>query len=156
MNARATRPPSYFTRLLADLDEVQADYAKVLSASAIRNIDPGPGFIGLPSWGWAESGAELEASRMALLRLVRGWEPRFGLLFPHPVPTVSKRPDEHLGRLERWLVRKPGDHGIPRHGKAAETIGADVAGSPRPRPAAPSRRVRRAARRRHQHPDRQP
>jgi hypothetical protein len=30
------------------------------------------------------------------------------------VPTVSKRLDEHLGRLERWLVRKPGDHGIPR------------------------------------------
>jgi hypothetical protein len=86
MNARATRPPSYFTRLLADLDEVQADYAKVLSASAIRNIDPGPGFIGLPSWGWAESGAELEASRMALLRLVRGWEPRFGLLFPIRCP----------------------------------------------------------------------
>src|SRR5260370_42284366 len=66
---------------------------------------------------------------MALLRLVRGWEPRFRLLFPHPTPAVSKRLDEHLGRLERWLVRKPGEHGIPSTmEKAVERISADVAG----------------------------
>ena len=129
MSGRAARPPSYLTRLLAELDQISAGYAEVLSASAICNIDPGPGFIGFPSWGWAESSAGLEASRMALLRLVRGWEPRFRLLFPHPVPTVSKRLDEHLGRLERWLVRKPGEHRIPSAiGKAAERVNADVAG----------------------------
>jgi hypothetical protein len=98
MSARATRPPSYLARLLAELDEIHAGYAEVISASAIRNIDPGPGFVGFHKWGWAESSADLEASRMALLRLVRGWEPRFRLLFPHTTPTVSKRLDEHLGR----------------------------------------------------------
>src|SRR5216683_6284876 len=128
MSTRATRPPSYLTRLLAELDQIHADYAELLSASAIRNIDPGPRFIGFPSWGWADSSAGLEASRMALLRLVRGWEPRFRMLFPHATPTVSERLDEHLGRLERWLVRKPGEHGIPSTiGKAAEQISADVA-----------------------------
>jgi hypothetical protein len=128
MSTRATRPPSYLTRLLAELDQIHAGYAEVLSASAIRNIDPGAGFIGFPSWGWADSSARLEASRMALLRLVRGWEPRFRLLFPHPTPTVSKRLDEHLGRLERWLVRKPGERDIPSTiGRAVEQISADVA-----------------------------
>jgi PIN domain len=128
MSARATRPPSYLNRLLAELDEIHAGYAEVLAASAILNIDPGRGFVGFPIWGWAESSDDLEASRMALLRLVRGWEPRFRLLFPHPTPTVSKRLDKHLGRLERWLIRKRGDHSIPSAmGNAAEMIEADVA-----------------------------
>jgi PIN domain len=128
MSSRATRPPSYLARLLAEFDDIHADYAKVLSASAIRNIDPGPGFFGFPSWGWADSDAGLEASRMALLRLVRGWGPRFRLLFPHPTPTVSERLDEHLGRLERWLVREPGEHGIPSTvDKATAQVSADVA-----------------------------
>jgi hypothetical protein len=35
---------------------------------------------------WAESDPGLEAARMELLRLVRDWEPRFRLLFPHPTP----------------------------------------------------------------------
>lgn len=129
MSSRVMRPPSYLARLLAELDEISAAYAKVLSASAIRNIDPGPGFIGFPSWGWAESNAELETARMALLRRIRDWEPRFRLLFPHLVPTVSERLDEYLGRLERWLVRKGGDHSIPPTiDKAASVISADVAG----------------------------
>lgn len=82
ISARAVRPPSYLNRLLAELDEIHACYAKVLAASAIRNIDPGPGFIGFPWWGWADSDAGLEAARMALLRLARDWEPRFRLLPP--------------------------------------------------------------------------
>jgi hypothetical protein len=133
MSARTTRPPSYLARLLAELDEIHDGYAKVLSASAIRNVDPnrrgsGVAFIGFPSWGWEESDAALEASRMALLRQVRDWGPRFRLLFPHPVPTVSKRLDEHLGRLEQWLVREPGDHSIPPAiGKAADQVSASVA-----------------------------
>lgn len=128
MSARATRPPSYLARLLAELDEIHAGYVKVLAASAVRNIDPGPGFIGFPSWGWADSDAGLEASRMALVRLVREWGPRFRLLFPHPTPSVSKRLDEHLGRLERWLVRERGSRDIPPSiDKAAAQISADVA-----------------------------
>jgi cell division protein ZapA (FtsZ GTPase activity inhibitor) len=137
MSSRATKPPSYLARLLAELDEMHAGYAEVLSESSIRNTDPnqrgygayGVAFLGFPSWGWADSSAGLEASRMALLRLVRGWEPRFRLLFPHPTPAVSERLDEHLGRLERWLVRKPGEHGIPSTmEEVAELIDADVTG----------------------------
>ena len=133
MSARATRPPSYLARLLAELDEISVRYAKVLSASAIRNTDlnrRGRGFVyvGFPSWGWAESDAGLETSRMALLRLVRGWEPRFRLLFPHPMPAVSRRLDKHLGRLERWLVRGTVDHVPSTIDKAAEKVSADVAG----------------------------
>jgi hypothetical protein len=65
MNARATRPPSYFTRLLAELDEIQADYAKVLSASAIRNIDPARGSSAYPP------GAGLKAARNSKRRAWR-------------------------------------------------------------------------------------
>lgn len=130
MSARATRPPSYLARLLAELDEIHAGYAKVLSASAIRHIEHGGGHVGRPWPAWAESDAGLEASRMALLRLVRGWEPRFRLLFRHPTPTVSKRLDEYLRRLERWLVRKTtAGHSIPPTlDKATELIDAAVAG----------------------------
>jgi rRNA-processing protein FCF1 len=128
MSARTVRPPSYLNRLLAELDEIHAGYAKVLAASAIRNIDPGPGFIGFPPWGWADSDAGLEAARMALLRLARDWEPRFRLLFPHPVPSVSKRLDGNLSRLEQWLVRKPGARDVPSTiDKAAEQVSASVA-----------------------------
>jgi predicted ribonuclease YlaK len=45
------------------------------------------------------------------------------------VPTVSKRLDDYLGRLERWLVRGSLDHSIPRTiEEAAAAISADVAG----------------------------
>lgn len=132
MSARATRPPSYLARLLAELDEISVGYAGVMSASAIRNIDRSPRGSGIvfygASRGWAESDPGLEAARMELLRLVRNWEPRFRLLFPHPTPAVSKRLDEHTGRLEGWLVRKPGEHGIPSTiAAAAAVVEADVA-----------------------------
>jgi hypothetical protein len=41
-------------------------------------------FIGFAEWGWVDSDPVLEAPRMALLRRVRDWEPRFRLMFPHP------------------------------------------------------------------------
>jgi hypothetical protein len=63
---------------------------------------------------------------MALLRRVRDWEPRFRLLFPHPTPTVSKRLDERISRLKRWLVREDGEHIPWSVEKAAEMIDADV------------------------------
>lgn len=132
MTRRQTTPPTYLDRLLSELGEIHTDYAKVLADSAIVNIDPnrsggGAVFIGFPEWGWAKSNAALEASRMALLRRVRDWEPRFRLLFPHPTPTVSKRLDEHIGRLERWLVRQGGEHLPSTMEKIVEMINGDVA-----------------------------
>jgi len=132
MNARATRPPTYLARLLAELDEIHDGYAKVLSASAIRNIEHGRGYVGRNLRAWAESDAGLEVSRMTLLGLVRRWDPRFRLLFPHPTPTVSKRLDEYLGRLERWLVRKDtvgASYSVPPTIEVAvELVDAAVAG----------------------------
>jgi rRNA-processing protein FCF1 len=136
VNTRTSRiltPPTYVERLLADLDEIHADYGTILAASAIVNVDPnrhaggGMVFVGFVQWDWAASGAALEASRMALLRRVRDWQPRFRLLFPHPTPPVSERLDEHIGRLERWLVREP-EHDVPSALDAAvEMIAADIA-----------------------------
>jgi len=118
---------------MSELDDIHSEYAKILAASAIVNIDPNRHgdwdvvVINAPEWGWAESDAALEAARMNLLRRVRDWEPRFRLLFPHPTPTVSKRLDQHIGRLERWLVRDR-DRTVPSTTRTAvEMIDADVA-----------------------------
>lgn len=134
MTNRKTKPLTYVDRLLTELDEIHADYVGILAASTVINIDPnrrrggrGVVFGGFATWGWGKSQASLEASRMALLRRMREWEPRFRLLFPHPVPTVSKRLDTHVGRLNRWLIRKHGEHGIPSTvPQATEMIKADV------------------------------
>jgi len=112
-----TTPPTYLERLLGELDTIRGRYLEVLAASAIRNVDPnrpGSGVVhyGAPKWGWVASEPALEASRMELLCAVRDWAPRLRLLFPHPTPTVTRKLDDHLGRLERWLVR-PRDGSIP-------------------------------------------
>ncbi len=126
-------PPTYVARLRAELDEIHTAYAEVLANSAIVNphahYRPTRGLIRVTDapWAWANSDAALEASRMALLRRLRDWEPRLRLLFPHPTPTVSKRLDEHLGRLERWLLRER-DGTVPSTmQKAVEMIDADIA-----------------------------
>jgi hypothetical protein len=133
MTNRKPTPPTYLDRLLSELDEIRTDYANILAASAIVNLDPnrhagrGAVFIGFVKWHWARSDSALEGSRMTLLRRVRDWESRFRLLFPHPTPTVSERLDEHIGRLERWLVREP-EHDVPSTVEdAAEMIDLDVA-----------------------------
>jgi rRNA-processing protein FCF1 len=133
MTRPGTKPPTYLDHLLSELEDIHTSYTAVLGASDIVNVDPNRGssvvaFIGFASWGWAKSDDDLEAARMALLRLIREWEPRFRLLFPHPTPKVSKRLDAHIGRLEKWLIRKGGDHGIPPTiQKATEAIEADFA-----------------------------
>lgn len=132
-------PDSYARRLLAELDGILSAYTDVLSASAIVNVHPNRGgrnsrvvFIGAATWGWAASSEALETNRMALLRRVRDWEPRYRLLFPHPTPTVSKRLDKNTELLESWLVRKGRALGIPSTVEAAvqkiDTAVADLRG----------------------------
>lgn len=113
-------PQTYAQRLLDDLEQIQQAYEEILVASAIRNVDPNRagrtrGFIvaGGARWGWVPSEPPLEAARMRLLAQVRGWGPRFRLLFPHPTPTVQATLDAGLGLLERWLVRPGRDKTVP-------------------------------------------
>jgi hypothetical protein len=113
-------PPSYRSRMLAELDLLEQDYADVLRRSTILNIDPnrhggggGVAFVGFPIYGWGPSDPALEAERMDLLRRLRDWAPRYRLLFPHPVRTVTARLDSGLRRLEDWLLREGRDHSVP-------------------------------------------
>lgn len=127
-----TRPPAYADRLLDELEAIRVRYLEVLQASAIHYADPnrpGSGVVILaPKWRWAVSDPALEAARMQLLGTVRDWGPRLRLLFPHPTPTVAKCLDTHYRRLERWLVRKPGDFGVPHTvDEAVEVIAESVA-----------------------------
>ncbi|WP_211346810.1 PIN domain-containing protein [Actinokineospora cianjurensis] len=128
-------PDSYARRLLTELDAIESAFADVLSVSAIVDVDPNRGgrgsgmvFIGFAMWGWAPSSETLEADRMALLRRVRDWGPRYRLLFPHPTPTMSKRLDKNTELLESWLVRKSGEHDVPSTmEEAAQLLGEAVA-----------------------------
>ncbi|WP_446666610.1 PIN domain-containing protein [Flexivirga sp. B27] len=113
-------PPSYLDALIAELDAIERDMIALLKQSEIRYVNPnanGSGiyFVGAADFGWGASDPGLEAERMALLRTVREWVPRFELLFPHPTPEVEERHHEATRLLERWLVRSGGsDHSIPR------------------------------------------
>jgi hypothetical protein len=109
---------TYAENLMAELDGIAAAYADILAASVIENVDPNRWagdfvFIGFAEWDWADSDDAMEAARMALLRRVRDWAPRFRLLFPHPTPTVRERLDDTIGHLERWLLRDDNRHDIP-------------------------------------------
>lgn len=132
--SQKTTPVSYIERLLIELGDIHTGYTEILGLSGIANIDPsrdarnsGIVFVGSPTWGWTKSDPPLETARMALLRRVRSWAPRYRLLFPHPTPTVSDRLDKHIDHLERWLVR-PRDGSIPPTvPQAIETVNATVA-----------------------------
>lgn len=107
-NSRKTKPASYVERLLIELGDIHTVYTEILGRSGIANIDPnrnarasGMVFFNSPKWGWTKSDPPLETARMALLRRVRSWAPRYRLLFPHPTPTISKQLDEHIDHLER-------------------------------------------------------
>ncbi|MFF6999879.1 PIN domain-containing protein [Streptomyces sp. NPDC008313] len=117
MASTPAAPATYLDRLWSDLDLIEADFVQILADSQIRNTDPNRGrtyamYIGAPNWGWVPSGPELEARRMELLGRVRDWEPLFRLLFPHPTPEVTKRLEENLELLRRWLER-PRDRTVP-------------------------------------------
>ncbi|MFG2320591.1 PIN domain-containing protein [Streptomyces tendae] len=115
--------PTYRERLLEQLDAIELDYLAVLEASEIRYVNPNrPGsyeviIMTAADWGWAPSGPALETQRMDLLRRLRGWEPRFRLLFPHPTPEAEEKIQESLEHLERWLVREGtwSDWTVPQH-----------------------------------------
>lgn len=115
-------PPTYRERLLEQLDAIERDYLAVLDASEIQYVNPNrPGdsvfIVTAANWGWAPSGPALESQRMDLLRRLRGWEPRFRLLFPHPTPEAAEKLKESLEHLERWLVREGtwSDWSVPQH-----------------------------------------
>lgn len=128
------QPTSYLAGLLSELEELADGFRSVLASSTIENIDPNRGgrsgaiFIGFARWGWGDSDSTLEAARMELLGWVRDWGPRFRLLYPHPTPSVSKRLDDDLGQLEKWLVRKAGDHSVPSTVDAATKILEETVG----------------------------
>src|SRR5262245_26861799 len=110
---------TYADNLMAELDSIAESFIDILGHSEIRYVNPnrhdGPIFVGAADWGWADSDDQLEAARMALLRRLREWTPRFRLLFPHPTPEVAKRLEKDTAHLERWLVRDGRyDHAIPR------------------------------------------
>jgi len=126
---KTVRPPSYLDRLLSELGAMESGHLEIVEASAIRYINPnrhnsGVFVVGAADWGWAPSDAALEARRMAALRRLRDWMPRFRLLFPDPTPEVTKRLKKDLGHLERWLVRDGRyDHSIPDDvAKAAQLL----------------------------------
>jgi PIN domain-containing protein len=102
-------PPTYVERLLAELEAFELAYKAVLEGSQVRARQmSGDGWVvaGHP-WAWVDSTPEIEARRMELLRTLRGWAPRFRLLFPHPTPDVQRRlDDDGIQLLEDWLVRK--------------------------------------------------
>lgn len=117
------------SKMLAELGQIERDFAGVIKRSTIRNIDRNRGgrgsgiaFVGYPTHGWGPSDAALEADRMELLRRVRDWGPRYRLLFPHPVPTVSARLDAGLKLLEAWGVRRNGDRSVPETPERAAAV----------------------------------
>jgi hypothetical protein len=110
---------TYAEALSAELDTIAAAYVDVLGRSSVKYVNPNRGdrgiiFVGAPDWGWATSDSELEGARMALMRRLRDWTPRFRLLFTHPTPEVAKRLDNGIDHLERWLMRDDSwDHTVP-------------------------------------------
>jgi hypothetical protein len=123
-----TSPEPYVERLLAELELIATEFEAVIESSVIKYVNPntdagGLFFVGAADWGWAESEPEHERQRMALLAQVRGWQPRFQLMFPNPTPEVAKRHGAALDLLERWLVRdRAFDHSIPQSTEQAARV----------------------------------
>ncbi len=109
----------YADQLLTELEQIRAAFVDVLERSQISATDLPTNFIGFPFYRWAGSSDSLQVDRMTLLGQVRDFRTRFELLFPHPTPEVSKRHDDALDHLERWLGRGKSDHSIPANIPAA-------------------------------------
>lgn len=116
---KRTPPPSYLDALLAELQAIETEFVAIVEDSEIYHDDPnarssGIVFIGASTDHWRPSSDELSGRRMRLLSRLRGWVPRFRLLFPHPTPDVEKALSTRTAHLEAWLLRKGGDRSIPR------------------------------------------
>lgn len=109
--AKPSAGPSYFDRLLEQLDSIQSRFVESLRQSETYYSNPNRGgyssvyVVGAADYSWRQSTPELEALRMELLRDTRDWRTRFQLLFPHPTPQVKKRHDHVFSHFERWLTR---------------------------------------------------
>jgi rRNA-processing protein FCF1 len=117
---------SYKDTLLAELDQIAAQLTRILDVSSIRPTNLPSNFIGFASHRWEPSNDELTAARMATLRNLRDWEPRFRLLFPHPTPEVAERLEAGFEHLYGWLDRDEDDHSIPATIEAAQTKTAEA------------------------------
>lgn len=116
--AKQERPPTYLERLLLELSEIHESYRQLLDESNIENVYPSwlhdsSIFMVAAEWGWGPSSPELEGQRMALLREIRDWGPRFALLYPHPTPSVAETLKNGLEHLENWLMRPENDYSVP-------------------------------------------
>jgi rRNA-processing protein FCF1 len=122
-------PPTYVERLQVRLTALEEEVVAVLESSTIRNIDPGPGFIGFPAWGWGQSDAALEGMRMLALKSLSEVEPLVRLLFPHPVARVGKEIDRVFKLLRGWLRRTKSSHSTPSSiPRAVELARAAISG----------------------------
>ncbi|NYH51362.1 rRNA-processing protein FCF1 [Nocardiopsis arvandica] len=115
---KQAKPPTYLERLLLELSEIHESYRRLLNGSSIENVYPNSlrdssVFMVAAEWGWSPSSPELEGQRMALLRELRDWGPRFALLYPHPTPSVAEVLKDAMEHLERWLMRPEDDHSVP-------------------------------------------
>jgi len=122
MSQNKSLPSTYKEHLVHELRAMETDYVGVLNDSEIQYVSPNSPdgkhiVLGAADWGWGPSTPQLEIRRMDLLRRLRGWEPRFRLLFPHPTPEVAAQLNESLGHLERWLVREGtwNDWSVPQY-----------------------------------------
>lgn len=106
---------------MRELDELADTISGILDTSGIHSTNLPSNFIGFASHAWDPSGDDLTAARMAALRMLRDWEPRFRLLFPHSTPEVAKRIDKATEHLHRWLQREADDHSIPPTIETART-----------------------------------
>lgn len=112
--------PAYRECLSVELQAMRGDFRQIVNTSAIARIDLraleaewGGEILGVPEWEWTPCNDNVQTARMALLRRLRGWSPRFRLLFPHATPEITQSMEEALELLHDWLVREPGSHLVP-------------------------------------------
>ena len=102
MTAQRSKPATYLSRLLTELEKIREALGAVLEASTIQNIDlkppqPSRHICRLRAVGVGISDNTLERARMALLCRIRDWGPRFRMLYPPSDPDCQQA----IGRQPR-------------------------------------------------------
>lgn len=108
---------TFVERLLVTLTELEHRYIDLIARSTIQNVDPNSGdanavFVGFPRWGWRPD-ERLVSDRTQLLADLEEWFPLFRLLHRSALPETTRRIDDAIGLLRRWLAREVGDHSVP-------------------------------------------